>query len=173
MASQTDAYRNAFINYITKSLSNQNNNFLHSRRWNTITGLQSEKTLIFDYFDCHANPWAAKILCGFCVGIELCGCTLPFVVRFVYERSFLLLKFCQSMSLKSAPQADSFLFIWLHIIISRFAIMETKNTSWQSWLPERVLAIPIINLARIAIYSVYTRLSDCHLVNSKNMNRQK
>ena len=109
---------------------------------------QSEKSLILDYFDCHANPWAAKILCGFCVGIELCGCTLPFVVRFVYERSFLLLKFCQSMSLKSAPQADSFLFIWLHIIISRFAIMETKNTSWQSWLPERVLAIPIINLAR-------------------------
>ena len=44
-----------------------------------------KKTLIFDYFDCHANSVNHKISCRFCVGIELCGRTLPFVVRFVYS----------------------------------------------------------------------------------------
>jgi len=52
------------------------------------------------------------------------------------------------MPLNSAYNADFFLFIWPHFIISRFAKMETKNTSWQSWLPERVLAISIIYLVR-------------------------
>lgn len=40
-------------------------------------------------------PGQQRVYAGFCVGIELCNSTLPFVVRFVYERSFLLRILCQ------------------------------------------------------------------------------
>ena len=48
-------------------------------------------------------PGQQRVYAGFCVGSELCNSTLPFVVRFVYERSFFI---TNSIPIKSAPQAD-------------------------------------------------------------------